>query len=144
MAEAKAHAAGSHNGRMAQRPLSPHLTVFRPYINMVMSIVHRITGAANYAGSLLLAAWLISAAVGESQFNAVSEFLGSPIGLIVLFGYTWSVMHHMLGGIRHILWDTGRAFEITTVRAVSWGTLIGSVALTGLIWVIALSQWGAR
>jgi succinate dehydrogenase / fumarate reductase, cytochrome b subunit len=144
MAEAKANAAGRRNGGMVQRPLSPHLSIFRPYINMVMSIAHRITGAANYFGSLLLAAWLISAAAGDDQFNAVSSVLASPPGLIILFGFTWSVMHHMLGGIRHFLWDTGHGFEIPTVRILSWGTLLASVTLTGSIWVAALSLWGAR
>jgi succinate dehydrogenase / fumarate reductase, cytochrome b subunit len=145
MADAKAGTAGSRTLRPgAPRPLSPHLSIFRPYINMVMSIVHRITGAANYFGSLLLAIWLISAAAGEAQFNAVSSALGSIPGLVMLFGFTWSVMHHMLGGIRHFIWDSGRGFDKPTVRALSWATPIGSVALTGLIWVAALSVWSAR
>ncbi len=142
MAEAKANAAGARAGKTAPRPLSPHLSIFRPYVNMMMSIVHRITGAANYFGSLLLAVWLISAAMGEQQFNAVSAFLGSPIGLAILLGYTWSVMHHMLGGVRHFIWDMGHGFDLPTVRALSWGTLILSLSLTALIWVLALSQWG--
>lgn len=144
MADAKANTAGSRARPRAPRPLSPHLSIFRPYINMVMSIVHRITGAANYFGSLLLAVWLISAAAGDAQYDAVSSFLASPIGLIILFGYTWSVMHHMLGGIRHFIWDTGHGFEIPTVRLLSWGTLLASITLTGFIWVAALSHWGAR
>ncbi len=145
MAEAKAAATGSRsNGPQAARPLSPHLFIFRPYINMMVSIIHRITGAANYFGSLLLVIWLISAAAGDAQFNAVSSLLGSIPGLVILFGFTWSVMQHMLGGIRHMIWDTGHGFEISTVRALSWGSLIGSVALTGLIWVIAMSQWSVR
>jgi succinate dehydrogenase / fumarate reductase cytochrome b subunit len=82
--------------------------------------------------------------MGESQFNAVSSFMGSPIGLIILVGFTWSVMHHMLGGIRHFIWDTGHGFSLPTVRALSWVTLIGSVTLTGLIWFAALSLWGNR
>lgn len=144
MADPKANTAGPRARPLAPRPLSPHLSIFRPYINMVMSIVHRITGAANYFGSLLLAVWLISAAAGESEFNTVSSILASPLGLIVLFGFTWSVMHHMLGGIRHFIWDTGHGFELPTVRLLSWGTLLGSITLTGLIWIAALSQWGAR
>lgn len=145
MAEAKAGAAGARPQRpQAPRPLSPHLSIFRPYINMVMSIVHRITGAANYFGSLLLAVWLASAAAGDAQFNAVSSALGSIPGLIVLFGFTWSVVHHALGGIRHFIWDFGRGFELSTVRALCWGTLIASLTLTGLIWIVALSLWGAR
>ena len=144
MAEAKANPAGARNRLAVQRPLSPHLSIFRPYINMVMSIVHRMTGAANYFGSLLLAVWLISAAAGDAEFDSVSSFLASPIGLIILVGYTWSVMHHMLGGVRHLLWDTGHGFDIPSTRALSWGTLLGSVTLTGLIWVAALSQWGTQ
>jgi succinate dehydrogenase / fumarate reductase cytochrome b subunit len=142
MAEAKENAAGLRARPMAGRPLSPHLSIFRLYINMTMSIVHRITGSANYAGSLLLAVWLLSAAMGDEEFNAVSAFLATPAGLIVLFGFTWSLVHHMLGGLRHFIWDFGRGFELRTVRALSWATLIGSLTLTGLIWWAGLSQWG--
>ncbi len=129
---------------MAPKPMSPHLSIFRPYVNMVLSIMHRVTGVVNYWGSLLLTAWLISAAMGEQQFNNVSAFIGSPVGLIILVGFTWSVIHHMLGGIRHFIWDTGNGFSLGTVRALSWATLFGSVTLTGLLWFVALSEWGTR
>ncbi|MGO8953514.1 MAG: succinate dehydrogenase, cytochrome b556 subunit [Rhodomicrobium sp.] len=141
MADAKQKAAGLRAQHMAQRPLSPHLSIFRPYISMTMSVLHRVTGAANYFGSLLLAAWLISAAMGDKEFGMVSSLLASPAGLIILFGFTWSVMHHMLGGIRHFIWDSVRGFEIKTVRALSWLTLLGSLTLTGLIWMAAVSLW---
>ena len=142
MADAKENAAGVPARPRAPRPLSPHISIFHPYINMTMSILHRLTGAANYFGSVLLAAWLISAAMGDAEFNAVSSILASPPGLIVLFGFTWSVMHHLLGGIRHFIWDAIRGFDLPTVRLLSWGTIIGSLTLTGLIWFVALSQWG--
>jgi len=142
MAEAKQNAGGLRAPLLAGRPLSPHLSIFRPYVNMVMSILHRITGAANYFGSLLLAAWLISAATGDKAFDAVSAFLATPVGLIVLFGFTWSLIHHMLGGMRHFIWDFARGFELRTVRALSWATLLGSLTLTGLIWWAGLLQWG--
>jgi succinate dehydrogenase / fumarate reductase, cytochrome b subunit len=142
MADAKDNAAGLHVRPMAPRPLSPHLSIFRPYINMTMSILHRITGAANYMGSLLLVAWLASAASGEQEFNAVSGFLATPIGLVILFGYTWSLMHHMLGGIRHFMWDFALGIEVPTVRVLSWATLFGSLTLTALIWWAGLWQWG--
>jgi succinate dehydrogenase / fumarate reductase, cytochrome b subunit len=144
MAEANENAAGLHGRPLAARPLSPHLSIFYPYINMVMSILHRVTGIANYAGSLLLAAWLISAAMGDSEFNAVSSALASPPGLIVLFGFTWSVMHHMMGGIRHLIWDTIHGFDLANVRLLSWATIFSSLTLTGLIWWAALAQWGTR
>jgi succinate dehydrogenase / fumarate reductase cytochrome b subunit len=142
MVDAKENGAGLRARPITGRPLSPHLSIFRPYVNMMMSILHRLTGAANYAGSLLLAVWLLAAATGDVAFDAVSAFLATPVGLIVLFGFTWSVIHHMLGGMRHFIWDFGRGFELRTVRALSWATLLGSLTLTGLIWWAGLSQWG--
>ena len=79
---------------------------------MVMSIVHRITGAALYFGTLLLAAWLIAAAMGARHFACVNGLFGHPLGKLVLFGYTWALIHHMLGGMRHLIWDTGRGLQI--------------------------------
>ena len=141
MANAKQPAAGPGARPMA-RPLSPHLSIFRPYINMTMSILHRITGAANYFGTLLLAAWLIAAATSDAWFDMVSGLLATPIGLIVLFGFTWSVMHHLLGGIRHFIWDTLHGFSRGSVKLLSWLTILLSIALTGAIWMLAVSSWG--
>ncbi|MGO9546060.1 MAG: succinate dehydrogenase, cytochrome b556 subunit [Rhodomicrobium sp.] len=141
MADTKQSAGGLRAGPAAQRPLSPHLSIFRPYINMTMSILHRVTGAANYFGSLLLAVWLISAATSDAWFDAVSWALGTPPGLIVLFGFTWSVMHHLMGGLRHFIWDTAHGFSRGSVRALSWLTLLGSLTLTALIWAAAYPVW---
>jgi succinate dehydrogenase / fumarate reductase cytochrome b subunit len=121
-----------------ERPLSPHLSIYRPLINMVMSILHRLTGSALYVGTLLLAAWLIAAAMGERPFALVNAIFGHPIGKLVLFGYTWALAHHMLGGIRHLIWDTGRGLQIWQVNALSWLTIIGSIALTLAIWAAGL------
>jgi len=125
-------------GPAKQRPLSPHLQIYAPPISMVMSILHRITGAALYFGSLLLAWWLIAAASGPEYFEYVSGLFGSVIGRLILFGYTWALMHHMMGGIRHFIWDTGRGYDLGTVDLLSWGTLIASLALTGLVWIAVL------
>jgi succinate dehydrogenase / fumarate reductase, cytochrome b subunit len=124
----------------AERPLSPHLQVYRPPINMVMSIVHRITGAALYFGTVLLAWWLTAAATGPEYFSYVSGLFSSLPGRIVLVGYTWALMHHMLGGLRHFVWDTGRGYELATIDKLSWGTLILSVLFTGGIWAAVLSK----
>lgn len=124
------------------RPLSPHLSIYRVQINTVMSIVHRLTGAALYFGTLLLAAWLISAAMGESQLDRINALLGHPIGKLILFGYTWAILHHMLGGVRHFIWDTGRALTIPMVNFMSWLTIILSVALTLAVWAVGLSLRG--
>lgn len=126
----------------AQRPLSPHLSIFRPYINMTMSIVHRITGAANYFGTVLIVFWLASAAAGPQSFTFANDIAGSILGLVVLFAFSWSLIHHALGGIRHFIWDTGRGFEIATVRLLSWLTIIGSLTLTILLWALILPGLG--
>jgi succinate dehydrogenase / fumarate reductase, cytochrome b subunit len=126
-----------------QRPLSPHISIYSPLINMVMSIVHRITGAALYFGTVLLAAWLIAAAMGEKQFNLVNALFGHPIGKLVLFGYTWALVHHMLGGLRHLVWDTGRGLQIWQVNVLSWLTILGSIALTLAIWAVGFRLRGA-
>jgi succinate dehydrogenase cytochrome b subunit len=128
--------------RAIERPLSPHLSVYRVMINTAMSIVHRITGAALYFGTLLLAAWLVAAAMGEQQFNMVNALFGHPIGKLVLVGYTWAIFHHMLGGLRHFVWDTGRGFEIWQVNLLAWLTIIGSISLTLATWGVGLWMRG--
>ena len=124
------------------RPLSPHLSIFRPYINMVMSIVHRVTGMINYAGSLVLALWLAMSASGPDGYHLAQNLLASPLGLLVLFGYSWSLIHHACGGIRHFIWDTGAAFKPELFRRLSWMTIIASLPITLLVWVIGLLKWG--
>ena len=118
------------------RPLSPHLTIFRPLITMVMSIVHRITGAALYFGMLLLAWWLLAAAMGPRPFEIANAFFGSWFGRLILFGFTWALIHHLLGGLRHLVWDTGIGFEPHVANRLAWATVIGSVVLTLVVWVI--------
>jgi succinate dehydrogenase / fumarate reductase, cytochrome b subunit len=127
---------------MAQRarPLSPHLEVYRFTLTMAMSIVHRITGAANYAGTLLLVAWLLAAAIGNETFALVNGLFGSWIGQIVLFGYTWSLFHHALGGLRHFVWDTGRMLDPAGREVIVRIQVVASVVLTLAAW--ALFVWG--
>lgn len=123
-----------------ERPMSPHLQVYRPLINMVMSIAHRITGVTLYAGTLLLAGWLLSAAAGPEPFKVASGVFASIPGQVVLFGYTFVLMHHMLGGLRHLVWDSGHGYDIVSIDLLSYGTIAGSITLTALIW---LTQWWA-
>jgi succinate dehydrogenase / fumarate reductase, cytochrome b subunit len=129
----------------AVRPLSPHLQIYRPMLTMMMSIVHRITGIANYAGMALLAWWLLAAASGPNGYAKFEWFAGSIIGRLILFGFTWSVIHHMLGGVRHLIWDVGRGFGPVEREWLAAANLIGSIALTVLLWIIALlAMGGAR
>ncbi|WP_150523689.1 succinate dehydrogenase, cytochrome b556 subunit [Roseibium sediminis] len=118
------------------RPLSPHLQIYKPILTMVMSILHRITGAALYFGTLLLAWWLIAAAAGPAYFDFVNGIYGSFLGRLVLFGFTWALVHHMLGGIRHFIWDMGAGFGRETREWLARATIIGSVSLTILLWII--------
>jgi succinate dehydrogenase / fumarate reductase, cytochrome b subunit len=126
-----------------ERPLSPHLQIYKPMLTMTMSILHRITGAALYIGTLLLAAWLIAVASGPDAFATVQWFMGSIIGRLILFGYTWALMHHMLGGIRHFIWDTGRGFGPAEREFLAKATLGGSILLTLLVWIAGYAFLGA-
>jgi succinate dehydrogenase / fumarate reductase cytochrome b subunit len=119
----------------APRPLSPHLQIYRWTWTMTMSIFHRVTGGALYVGISLLAVWLVALASGPQAFDAVQGFFGSPFGLLILIGYTWTLMHHMLGGVRHLVWDFGHGMEPGQRFAMARFTLIGSITLTLLIWV---------
>ncbi len=120
----------------ASRPLSPHLSVWKPTITYVMSIAHRLTGAALYFGMPFLAWWLVAAASGPDAFATASGFFGSWFGRLILFGFTWALVHHLLGGVRHLIWDTGAGFDLPTASRLGWATIIGSVGLTLVIWII--------
>ena len=124
------------------RPLSPHIQIFKPIFSMMMSIVHRLTGGALYVGTILLALWLVSAASGKSGFDSVQWFMGSFLGRLILFGYTWALLHHMLGGIRHFIWDFCIGYDLKTIDLMSWGTLVLSAVLTAFIWGFVSASMG--
>jgi succinate dehydrogenase / fumarate reductase cytochrome b subunit len=132
MAETKAPAA---------RPLSPHLQIYRPMLTMMMSIVHRITGVGLYFGTLLLVWWVIAAA-SPNAYAKFEWFAGSIVGRLILFGYTWALIHHMLGGIRHLIWDTGRGFGPSEREWLAAANLIGSIAVTVVLWIVGLLAMG--
>jgi succinate dehydrogenase / fumarate reductase, cytochrome b subunit len=125
----------------AERPLSPHLQIYRPMLTMMMSIAHRITGIGLYFGTLLLAWWIVSAQ-GLNGYTRFQAFAGSWIGRLILFGYTWALIHHMLGGIRHLIWDTGRGLGPNEREWLAAANLVGSIAITVLLWIIGLLTVG--
>jgi succinate dehydrogenase cytochrome b subunit len=142
MAELEAEAT---TGLQHSRPLSPHLQIYRPMLTMMMSIVHRVTGAALYFGMLLLAWWLIAAASGPNAYANVEWFMSSLIGRLILFGYTWALLHHMLGGLRHLIWDTIRGLDAPERELLTMATLVGSIVLTLLLWIVGyLAMGGPR
>lgn len=109
---------------------------------MATSITHRATGVANYAGTALLAWWLIAAAAGEDSYNMFKLVAGSPIGLLVLFGFTWSLIYHLLNGMRHLIWDTGTGFENKSAESSGLVVIILSIALACGLWVLGLMSKG--
>jgi succinate dehydrogenase / fumarate reductase cytochrome b subunit len=122
--------------KSAARPLSPHLQIYRPMLTMMMSIMHRITGVGLYFGMVLLVWWFTAAAVSDGYFELVQGFFFHWFGRLVLFGFTWALIHHALGGLRHLLWDTGRGFDLRVVEWLARANLAGSIIVTVIVWVI--------
>ncbi|MBL6432065.1 MAG: succinate dehydrogenase, cytochrome b556 subunit [Alphaproteobacteria bacterium] len=123
-------------GMKNSRPLSPHIQIYKPIMTMVMSILHRITGAALYfrhdPGRLVAGV----RGSGTGLFRIRERIFGSFLGRLVLFGFTWALIHHMLGGLRHFIWDMGYGFGTEAREWLARATIIGSVAVTILLWVI--------
>ena len=121
-----------------ERPISPHLQVYKPQITSVLSIFHRITGVALTFGLILLVAWIFTLSLGEEYFEYFSLFIKSWFGLLILFGFTFALNYHLCNGIRHLFWDAGFGYEIETVHKSGLAVLVVSFVLTILIWHLAL------
>lgn len=121
------------------RPISPHLQIYRPQITSVLSILHRATGIALAVGTLLLVWWLVAAASGPASYATVRGFMGSWIGLLLLFGWTFALFYHLANGIRHLFWDAGHGFDLKTVYASGWTVVAASGGLTILAWIVGLA-----
>ena len=124
------------------RPLSPHLQIYRPQITSILSILHRITGVALAVGTLLLTWGLVAAASGDDAFATADGFMASWLGQLLLFGWTFSLYFHLCNGIRHLAWDSGRGFELTTVTATGWAVVAAAVVLTVVSWIAGYSVRG--
>ncbi|RDJ20691.1 succinate dehydrogenase, cytochrome b556 subunit [Bosea caraganae] len=123
----------------AARPLSPHLQIYRWSWTMAMSIAHRVTGTGLYLGTVLIAAWLIAAASGPAAYETAQAVAGSILGRLVLFGYSFVLLHHMVGGLRHFVWDTGKGYEPQTRMNMAKYSVVVSGGLTILLWIIVLA-----
>lgn len=119
------------------RPLSPHLQIYKPQLTSMMSIMHRATGIALAVGTLLLVWWLIAAATGEDTFGDVQAFNVSWVGRLLLFGWSYALFYHLCNGIRHLFWDAGKGFELASAYRSGWVVVVVSIALTVIAWV-----WG--
>lgn len=121
------------------RPLSPHLTIWRWGPHMAVSILHRVTGAAlSIAGLAILTWWLVAIAEGQDAYTQFTKIASGPIGLIVLIGLSWAFFQHLLSGIRHLVMDTGEAFELGVNKAFAIATIVGSLVLTTAMWIYIL------
>ncbi len=117
------------------RPLSPHLQIYKPQISSVLSILHRLTGIALALGTLLLVWWLIAVATGPTAFADVQDFIGSIVGRLLLLGWTYALFYHLCNGIRHLVWDAGWGFELNVATASGWLVVVASIVLTVICWV---------
>lgn len=117
-----------------QRPLSPHLQVYRPQWTSVLSILHRITGVLLSVGTVLMVVWLVALAQGEQAYQSMIGFMSSPVVLLALVGWTLALFYHLLNGIRHLLWDTGTMLELKPARASGWLVVALTFVLTAVVW----------
>lgn len=125
------------------RPTSPHLQIYSPQLTSVTSILHRISGVVLSIGTLALVYWLVAAAMGEQSFATAQAVAGSWIGRLALFGWTLAFFYHLFNGIRHLAWDAGWGFDLPSVYRSGWATIIGTVVLTLLAWVLGYVARGA-
>jgi succinate dehydrogenase / fumarate reductase cytochrome b subunit len=120
-----------------ERPMSPHLSVWRWHITMATSIAHRVTGVALYVGALIAAAWAISLGAGPQTYASFKWVMGSPLGLVVMFGLSACFFYHLANGIRHLVWDAGHGFDLKSANASGVFVFAFTAAATVAVWVLA-------
>lgn len=121
-----------------ERPLSPHLGIYRWQVSNTLSIIHRGTGLLLAIGALFLVGWLVSIVAGFNTYVRFNAFFQGPVGVLMLFGWTFCFFYHLGNGIRHLFWDAGKGFEMRQARASGWAVVIAAVLLTAGFWVSAL------
>lgn len=126
----------------SERPLSPHLQVYRPQLTSILSILHRMTGVGLAVGTLLLVYWLAAAASGPDAFATAQGLVGSFLGRLLLFGWTFSLFFHLCNGVRHLAWDAGYGFELEQVYRSGWFVVGASAVLTLGFWVVGYGMMG--
>lgn len=123
-----------------ERPLSPHLQVYKPQLTSVMSILNRATGVALAIGTLMVAWWLLAAAISEGAYNIAMEFAGTKIGTLMLFGWSVALFYHLSNGVRHLFWDMGYLFKIKHAYRAGYVVLLSTVLLTAITWCNVLAH----
>jgi succinate dehydrogenase / fumarate reductase cytochrome b subunit len=125
------------------RPLSPHLSVYRWQVSNGLSIVHRLTGVGLSVGALVFTAWIVSVACGPAVYLGMQGWLGSPLGLLCLFAWSFCFFYHLCNGIRHLFWDAGYGFELAQARRSGMAVVAGALVLTVAFWLTALTGGGS-
>lgn len=128
---------------MANNPISPHLQVYRPQLTSVLSITHRATGVFLSLGTVMMLYWLTATAMGPDTHAEMQRCMAAMPTQLLLLGWTFSFYYHLMNGIRHLFWDTGKGFELSTAYKTGYAVIVGSVALTGLTWACVMAQGGA-
>ena len=129
------------DGTLVRRPLSPHLQAYKPQVSSVTSILNRLTGIAISFGLILMVWWLVAAAEGPKAFATAQGFIGSPIGLIMMFGWTVALWYHFCAGIRHLVWDAGYGYGVKTSHQTALIAVAATLVLTVISWIIGLAVW---
>lgn len=129
------------DGRLVERPLSPHLQIYKPQMSSALSIFHRMSGIALSVGALLLVCWLVAAASGDAAYDGLSGFLRSWLGVLLLFGWTVALWYHFCTGIRHLFWDAGYGFDLPTMHLTGKIILGATAVLTVLTWILVIVVW---
>jgi succinate dehydrogenase / fumarate reductase, cytochrome b subunit len=125
----------------ADRPLSPHLQVYRWQLTSVLSILHRIAGVALSAGAIMLVWWLVAAASGPDAFDRVAQVLNSGPGFFLLLGWIAALFYHLSNGIRHLVWDTGHALDLRSAYFGGWLVVAATAVLTVIAWAAGIAHW---
>jgi succinate dehydrogenase / fumarate reductase, cytochrome b subunit len=133
--------ARNSDGKLVRRPLSPHLQVYRWPLSMALSITHRVTGVGLGIGTLLLTGWLVTAATSEGGFERFQYFLGSAVGIFLLFCWSLALVFHLMNGLRHLWMDTAHGYDEKTYHNSGIAVLAGTAVLTVLIWVAGAIYW---
>ncbi len=124
------------------RPVSPHLQIYKPQLTSVLSILHRISGVILAFGAILVAVWLSSIAYNRELFEAIFAFLSGVSGRIFLFAWTLTLFYHLCNGVRHLFWDSGRGFELKQVYLSGWVSIFATIVLTVLVWTVGYTACG--
>ena len=121
-----------------QRPLSPHLQIYKPQVTSILSIFHRITGVALSIGTLLIVSWVVTLSLGETYYDYYLRFTSSWFGIIIFIGFTFALIYHLSNGIRHLFWDFGYGYELNIVFRSGVAVLISAFTLTTIVWAYIL------